>query len=271
MTQKESTRTAAWGKVRDALAAVHNLETLLRSPRVGAGVLAGLLPELLVSCVVLRAAFDTRADGVCVDLTVFARERLDALEQAMKEASTTGIEARARLALEQVVERVSGDLDAAVDLLELSERARAATRTELSLGELTRAALGIGGSVSGILFGDDVHVRIDTQEAACVLICDPHVVSRLLSAAIARVRSAGVRDITVWARCEPREVTLTVAASDARSIGTQPVTTRVKGRIPPTDAVVEDAARAIGGRLVGGDRSVVLWLPTGVEEADEAP
>src|ERR1700733_14834981 len=106
MTKKESTRTAAWGKVRDALAAVHNLETLLKSPRVGAGVLAGLLPELHASCVALRDAFATEDGDAKAERAAFAYERLDALEQAMKEAGTTAIEARARLALEQVVARV---------------------------------------------------------------------------------------------------------------------------------------------------------------------
>jgi hypothetical protein len=259
MTKNESAKTSAWGKVRDALAAVHNLETLLRSPRVGAGVLAGLLPELAQSCVVLRAAFDGATHGPRVDLGAYARERLDALEQAIREAGTQSVETRARLALEQVIGRVRLELDAAVDLLDLSERAHAAQLGGLPLSELTRAALGMAGSVPPSTEG--VLVRLDTDGAECVVLTDAHVVARILGATIVRVRSSGVKDIVVRARCEAREVTLTVAAAGPGSSLLPAVTTRATRRIPPADDILADAARALGGRLTVTEDAVVLSLP----------
>ena len=152
---------------------------------------------------------------------------------------------------------MSGELDTAIDLLDLLEHASRAVPQELSLGELTRAALGIGAQGSG---GEDVQVRVDTEDASCVLLADAHVVSSLLAAAVARVRSEGARDIVLRARCEPREVSLTVSAAGASSRGTV-VPARVRRRIPPTDAAVEAAARAVGGRLRVGGGAVVLTLP----------
>ncbi len=259
MKKNESPRASAWGRTRDALAAVHNLETLLRSPRVGASTLAALLPELVGSCVVLRAAFDGAESLARTELAAYANERLLVLEHALNEAGAGGLETRARLALEQVVSSVLSELDAAVDLLDLSERAHGASVGELSLAELTRAALGMVGSSPPSAEG--VLVRVDTEDAACVVLADPHVVARVLGGAIVRVRAAGVRDIVVRARCEARAVTLTVAPAPADGATGSPVTTRVMRRIPPTDAILEDAVTAIGGRLAAGERSVVLSFP----------
>ncbi len=259
MTKNESAHASAWGQVRDALAAVHNLETLLRSPRVGSDVLATLLPELVASCGVLRAALDGNPSPPRVDLAAYAGDRLDALEQALREAGTDAVETRARLALEQVLASVRIELDAAVDLLDLSERAHTAKLGELSLAELTRAALGMAGSVPPSSEGILVHVV--TDDAACVVLADPHVVARILGGALVRVRTAGVRDLTVIARCETPNVTLTVTAADASSMAHPSVTTRVMRRIPPTDSILEDAARAMGGRLAASERQVVLSLP----------
>jgi hypothetical protein len=245
----------AWGAVRDALAAVHNLETLLKSPRVGAPVLSGLMPELFGSCAALRAAFaeSTR------ELGAFASERLDALEQSMKEASREELDARARLSLEQVVTRVSRELGAAVDLLDLTERAGAPLTTEVRLDELARASLRIG---SGVSQREDTPVRVDTHGADCAIVTDPQIVARLLAAALAHVRAAGAHEAVLRARCDAREVRLEVAPVDASSARLPASRAKLARSIAPAAAVALDAARAIGGRLAFGD-AVVLTLPRG--------
>jgi hypothetical protein len=250
--------SVSWGRIRDALAAVHNLETLLKSPRVGASVLAALLPELRASCAILRQAFDGGATaGPRAPLADFAGELLDQLERALDEAARGEIEARERLALEQVVAKVSGDLDAAVELLDLIERAEAATPTELSLEELAKASLAMGTSLAQ---SEEAVVRLDTRDAECVLVADAHVVLRILGLAIARVRSAGAEEVTVRASCEPTSVTITVAAADAAAAALPATITRAPRRIAPADAIVEAAMRAIGGRVVLGE-AVVIGLP----------
>ncbi len=263
MTKDQPLRTATWGRIRDALAAVHNLETLLRSPRVRAAQLAELVPELLASCDVLRAAFDD-AEAV---LATYARERVDMLEQALRDAGSAGLETRARLALELVMTNVRGQVDATVDLLDLSARARAdqAGWGELSLGELTRAALGMAGSVPPSSEG--LLVRVDTEDAACIVRADPQVVARVLGGAIVRAREGGVRDAVVRARCHALHVTLSVSAATAEDAELPQVTTRGMRRVPPTDAVLDGAAKAMGGSLVIASAAVVLSLPVALEKA----
>ena len=59
VTNRTSARApSAWGAVRDGLAAVHNLEALLRSSSVQSRTILDLLPELRTSAGVLRAAFE---------------------------------------------------------------------------------------------------------------------------------------------------------------------------------------------------------------------
>jgi hypothetical protein len=256
--------TAKWSKTRDALAAFHNFQTLLKSPRVGANVLAALLPELRMSCARVREAFRASATAErseLVELAQFANARLQALEEALYGTSETSIEVRERLALEQLVERVSGELGPAVDLLELVDRADAPLATELSLEELARAALGIGSSLGQ---GEEIRVRIDTSDAACHFVADARVVSRLVVLAASCVRSAmprgALHDLTVRARCEPRVVKLVIAASDETSAKLPAFAAKVGSRIGPTDAIVQAAARAIGATIELGD-VVILTLP----------
>ena len=86
----------------------------------------------------MRAAREILARGTAA--------RLGELEVAMRAAATGGLDARERLALEQVVTRVSVDLDAAAELLELSERALHTVEVELSIAELADASVRNGAS-----------------------------------------------------------------------------------------------------------------------------
>src|SRR5579864_1558907 len=70
---------SAWGAARDALAAVHNLEALLRSASVAYRTILDLLPELRTSASVLREAFAGARDGDAASSTVgdYGGVRLD--------------------------------------------------------------------------------------------------------------------------------------------------------------------------------------------------
>src|SRR5258706_4790578 len=99
----------AWGPVRDAVTSIHNLETLLKSPRVAMKVLASVLPEFLASVMLLREAFGSSVTSVNIPppasgrspdpkprtpealdaramLCAFTLGRLDELEAAMNHA-----------------------------------------------------------------------------------------------------------------------------------------------------------------------------------------
>jgi hypothetical protein len=243
----------AWGVVRDAVAGLHNLETLLRSPRVSAKTLASVLPELLASCARLRDAFTMRSGERSRDaqiaravLSDFTLERVDALERAMSDAASAELDTRTRLALEQVVSRVSVDLDASAELLDLADRAEHPAPTELSLGGIARVALA-SPSARGGRGEPEIGVRFDGEAAEdCVLSADPHVLTRLVAFAAARVHAAGAAEVTLRAHVDDTHAHLSIepsAPGDARSPS---FPTRLVRRIEATDLIVEAAARAAG-------------------------
>jgi hypothetical protein len=238
----------AWGAVRDAITAIHNLEALLKSPRVGTRVLAGVLHEFLEGVNVLRGAFTQAASEARSEATAHARKtlselargRLDELERTMQRAMTSDFDARGRLALEQVVTRVSIDLDAAAELLDLSDRAEHAMETEILLEELAKVSLRGGG------YGTDreIPVRLDQRGERCLLRADPHVCKRLVAFAIARVHAAGAPEVSIRVRAAVEVAHIEIAPTAPSERALAPTPLRLVRRIEPTDLVVEAAALA---------------------------
>ncbi len=254
----------AWGPVRDAVAALHNLEMLLKSPRVSAKTLTSVLPEFLASCAKLRDAFTLRsgersrdaqaARSVLCDFTV---GRIDELESAMRGAIGAEVETRTRLSLEQVVTRVSVDLDAAAELLDLAERAENAAPTELSVRGLARVSL----SASGNHADGEIAVRFDDRSHECVLSADPHVLTRLIAFAAARAHAGGAQEVALRVDCEGDQARILVEAAGAADAALPTFPTRLARRIDATDAVVEAAARAAGIKVDVGSAWVSYRVP----------
>jgi len=262
----------AWGAVRDAITAIHNLEALLKSPRVGTRVLAGVLHEFLEGVNVLRGAFTQSAAEARSEATArarkmlaeFARDRLDELERTMQRAMTSDFDARGRLALEQVVTRVSIDLDAAAELLDLSDRAEHAMETEILLAELAKVSLRGGG------YGTDreIPVRLDQRGEGCLLRVDPHVCKRLVAFAIARVHAAGAPEVSLRVRCAVDVAHIEIASTAPSERALAPTPLRLVRRIEPTDPVVEAAALAVAlvitartGEDGSGGLTILLEVP----------
>jgi hypothetical protein len=237
--------------VRNAITAIHNLQALLSSPRVGAKVLTTVLHEFVASVEVLRQAFlggppaeDEGAAKARSSLGEFARERLDELRVAIEGAMATNVDARSRLGLEQIVRRVSGELHAAVDLLDLVDRADHGVEVELALGELARAI--VRGDAQGS--EGEVPVRISVSQGDSILRADARLFKQLLVHAVARLRAAGAGDVTLHARSEGGRAILELgytpqAAPAGAASAAPPVPIRLPRRIAPTDAIVEAAAR----------------------------
>ena len=194
----------ALGAVRNAITAIHNLRSLLSSRRVGTKALAEVLDEFLASLSVLRGAFlssaetakDEEALAARATLSGFACARLDELGGAIQAAMATSFDARGRLGLEQIVNRVSGDLDASADLLDLSDRAERPVVTELVLAELARATLR-GETHAG---ARQLQVRLEIGEEDAFLRVDPHLLKRIVAYAVARLHAGGAADVTLHTR-----------------------------------------------------------------------
>jgi len=254
----------AWGPVRDAITAIHNLETLLKSPRVGAKVLSDVLPELWAGAAVLRSAFTSAAQTARTDEALVARARLvrftlariDELESSMR-ASTSDLDTRSRLALEQVVARVRVDLDACTELLDLAERAENVLPTELALEELARVSM--RGKARGA--DKEIAVRLALDADDCVLRADPHVFKRLVVFAVARAHAAGATAVTIRVRCAVDRASIEVGATVDAELALPPLPTRLVRRIDPTDAIVDAAARSASIDAVVSGTTITLSVP----------
>jgi hypothetical protein len=264
---RRATEHVAWGAVRDAITSIHNLEVLLKSPRIGTKVLAGVLSEFLEGISVLRGAFSKASKtaktdvmaGARRELAELARVRLDELERTMQRAMTSDFDARGRLGLEQVVTRVSVDLDAAAELLDLSDRAEHPMETEVSLDELARVSLQRGA------YGTDreVAVRLVLPKGDCVLRADPHVFKRLVGFSIARVHAAGAPSVSLRVRFGIDSARIELGPTTAAEEALPSTSLRLVRRLEATDAIVEAAASAAG--------IVMTACPAGALDVPSAP
>jgi hypothetical protein len=185
------------GIVRDALAAVGNLEHLLRSPRVGPRALAQVIPGLRGLCDPLlasvhqmlaqvRVSAELPVEGACYELASFATTVCERLRVSL--ASNAAMDARSRLAFESTIVRSGAELNSVLQLLDLLIRATERSDTELHIDE-----------VVSVLFTPAAR-PIARKQAVTVVAsyagegtgfeANPHVLIPLVSAGIAMVHAA---------------------------------------------------------------------------------
>src|SRR6266496_1662788 len=120
----------ARGVLRDVLAAVRNLEDLLRSPRVGPRALAPVIPGLKGFCAPLLEAVDDilthvqqvaplPVDDAALQLGSYVKEISERLRTALDRASVAALDAKNRLAFEGAVAQVGAELNSVRQLLDL--------------------------------------------------------------------------------------------------------------------------------------------------------
>src|SRR5579864_7596253 len=112
---------SAWGAARDALAAVHNLEALLRSTSVAYRTILDLLPELRTSVGALRDAFERARGGDAPTSAVgdYGGVQVDELGRLL-DATAAAQEDRDALATR--ANSLAALLEASADLLTMLER-----------------------------------------------------------------------------------------------------------------------------------------------------
>jgi pyruvate/2-oxoglutarate dehydrogenase complex dihydrolipoamide acyltransferase (E2) component len=190
---------SAWGAVRDAIAAVHNLEALLRRASVESGVILDLMAELHTSAGVLRAAFERSlaAEEAVAKVGEHGRQTVDRLDELL-EAIAAAPDDRAVHA--DKADRLADELEAAADLLALLDRAVAPVSTEVSLDLVAREA----GRMSGTARGREMIVQFDEAIPDCLVTTDPYLLGPVLSFLVARIHAAGTHAIVLRARSSPR-------------------------------------------------------------------
>jgi hypothetical protein len=245
---------SAWGAVRDALAAVHNLGALLRSTSVQSRTILDLMPELRAGAELLRHAFERSLTGDVATAQVSEHgvttvDGFDALLEAIA-AKPDDREVHADRAAV-----LADELEAAADLLALLDRAAAPVATEVGLDLVAREA----GRMSGTARGREMIVQFDESNPDCVVTTDPYVLGPVLSLLVASVNAAGVHAIVLRARSSPRAHFL-VEAARLEDAGLPTLSLRVTRWIPPSDAALRRISEQIGATLeVAGKRgSIVL-------------
>jgi hypothetical protein len=247
--------TARRGRIRDALASLGNLETMLRAPSPSA-LAAEELEELRRGLSWVRESFSAAALESDIDqrdarreLETFANDRVTEIEDELaKGPSADSIARKAR------------DLESAAALLELSERSTEGAQVDVSVATLAEQALHLAWTIRS--YGvQGIHVR--PCEGDCSVSCDPHVVARVLAIAVVTVRASSSWEgaIVVRTHVEEDAGVIEVTRYTSEDLAAHVVQTRVAAHVAPTDAVVAAAARAANIGLVIEPGRVLIRCP----------
>jgi hypothetical protein len=255
VTNRTSARApSAWGAVRDAIAAVHNLEALLRSASVQSKTIVDLMPELRTSAGVLRAAFERSIgnDAATTAVGEHGRQTVDAFDQLL-DAIAAAPQDRADQADRAGV--FADELEASADLLALLDRAGAPVSTEVSLDLVAREA----GRMAGATRGHEMVIQFDEAVPDSLVTTDPYILGPILSSMVAYVHAAGVHAVVLRARSAPRAQFL-VEAARLEDAALPTLTLRVTPWLPASEAAVRRLAEQIGAtlELEGRRGSIVL-------------
>ena len=243
------------GVLRDALGGLHNLVQLLHSIRVGPKALTAVIPDVQASCAAMRRAARELLEEIGSELSSttaieelrgFFEPRINELERSLTLAMRTPINARARLDLENVLGRLSRELDAARELLDLLEDAIEGPTVRLSLLEIVRH-----GVVS-----PDRHLP-QTDALSATISSTPEGLELLVNSRVARALvTTGANLVSGGDPAIP--LTLLIGRLDRSESGLRVQRGSVEGErivipvrplIAPTLPCVEAAARLAGARV----------------------
>jgi hypothetical protein len=251
---------SAWGATRDALAAVHNLDALLRSGSVLYRTILDLLPELRAGAGVLRDAFERARAGEGVtgqaarDVGEYGVDRVNELVRLL---DATALAEEERDDLADRARTLADELEAAADLLALLERASEPAPTEVNVDRVVRETV----RLSGTARGRELAVKFDEASPDCTLHADPYVVGPLLALLIASVHAGGGADVVVRARCTDSHATFTIEPVTPDDASFPTLAMRVLPAVPPTGGAARRVAEQIGATLELGDCRGSLTLP----------
>jgi hypothetical protein len=179
---------AARGSVRDSLGSIRNVEQLLKSIKVGPKALAAVIPDVHASCGPLLESFHELLEALAGfgtaprEIEAFVTPRIRELEAALASSLATPMHAKQRLALESVVSRVAGELDAARGLVELLESTRGAAAVPVQLVDVARDAAMLP-EAGEIASGKTVTVTLDAGDSHETPV-NPRLASRLFRIAV---------------------------------------------------------------------------------------
>ncbi len=255
-SSRDATVTNVRGALRECLGALRNLSQLLHSLRVAPKSLSSLLPDVIETCLPMRASaqawMDALGDGPAVlpakaALSSFVFPRITELELALREGASKPMSAKTRLGLEDVVARTSFELEAARELLQLLEDAVFAKRVRLDPRELVRETFSTPSArtegrtlVSAMLSSMDTGGEIEIS---------PRVAMALVALGVELVGARPGRETPHVLVKSDGESTCTVQITRKVYATGEPLVLASRGVVEPTLSCLQAAAELTQGSL----------------------
>jgi signal transduction histidine kinase len=256
-TRLSARAPSAWGAARDALAAVHNLDALLRSTNVLYKTIRDLLPELRTSAGVLGEVFERAQESDDEVSVAVGNHGVSSVLDLSKLLDATAMAEEERDDLAKRARGLADELEAAADLLELIECAGNPVATDLSLHQIVEET----GRLAGGNKGREVVARMDTSNPDANLHADPLVLGQLLTILVGHVASASGGDVVIRPRVRTGgAATISVEPATAADAALERTALRVLPTLPATLAAARRVAEQIGGTLEVDSGRVVLRL-----------
>ena len=244
------------GTLREALGGLRNLAELLHSLRVGSRPLSTVLPGARDACDALRQAMGeilvaarvSLADGAAADhLDEYVTPRIRELETALGEASDRPLSVKMRLHLEELVTRLSQELDTARGLFDLLADSIAGRAIRLDVLELSRQSF--SGPPSGATWPREMLVATLSGDASGLEVeVNPRAATALIALGVELVAGNAdqVPHIHVSATADGG---CHIKIERSGSLAGEDLMLLRRGIIAPTLACVTAAARANGAVL----------------------
>jgi len=201
---------AARGTLREALSALRNFAELLHSVRVGSKALIAVLPDVAAGCAPMQDTVDGLlsavadrmgfAEASCALQKYFA-PRLAHLDQELAAAAQRPLSAKSRLALEQVITRLSLELDTARGLLDLLVEAVSGRPVPLDLAELLQQSFA-GPPSGGSWNREHITATMSFVKADVEVELNPRIATALFALGVELVARGGTCKPHVLVDCD---------------------------------------------------------------------
>lgn len=246
------------GALRESLAGLRNLAQLLHSLRVGSRPLSSVLPAARDACDPLRhamgeilaAARSALGDAAAADeLSAYVTPRIQELALALTDASTRQLSVKLRLSLEELVTRLSQELDTARGLFDLLAESISGRPMGLDVLELARQSF--AGPPSGASWPRETLVATLSGDAEGFEVeVNPRAATSLIAYGVELVADARDASLVphIHVSTTPEGGCNILIQRDVIRAGEDLALLR-RGIIAPTLPCVEAAARANGAAL----------------------
>lgn len=190
---------AARGTLREAMSALRNFAELLHSVRVGSKALIAVLPDVAAGCAPMRDTVDRLLSTVVARpelgdasraLQAYFAPRLERLDEELAAAGRRPLTAKSRLGLEQIITKLSLELDTGRGLLDLLVDTASDRSLRVDLVELVQQSFA-GPPSGGSWNRERIVASMSTRESEVEVELNPRIVTALFALGVELVAEGG--------------------------------------------------------------------------------